>query len=123
MFINVEVVDTCERFARLCGDWTALLKFSAANCLFLTHDWLFTWWKHLSNGRHLAILTARHDGRLIGILPVCERPAQVARIMPRALEFLGSGVIGSDYLDVIAERGREDEVAHVFGRHLSQRGV
>src|SRR5215813_1400936 len=36
---------------------------------------------------------------------------------------LGSGVIGSDYLDVIALKGRENEVVAEFADHLHSRGL
>src|SRR6185503_14065572 len=105
------------------GEWNALLESSVSDCVFLTHEWLSAWWKHLADGRRLSILTLRDGGELIGILPVAERAPQLARMMPRTLEFLGSGVIGSDYLDVIAARGRESEVMAAFADHLNSRGL
>jgi len=99
------------------------LQASGSNCVFLTHEWMSSWWKHLAEGRRLAILTARDGRELVGILPVAERAAQYSRMMPRTLEFLGSGVIGSDYLDVIAVAGREREVIAAFSRHIDDRGL
>src|SRR3954470_10115336 len=102
------VITRTEEFERLHDEWNALLSSSGSNCVFLTHEWLFTWWKHLANGRQLSILTARENGRLIGVLPLATRAPQYARMMPRVAEFLGSGVIGSDYLDAVIKQGHED---------------
>jgi CelD/BcsL family acetyltransferase involved in cellulose biosynthesis len=121
--MNVETIDTSQDFFALCDEWNTLLKSSESNCVFLTHEWLSAWWKHLADGRRLAILTARDGDELIGLLPVAERPAQLARMMPRVLEFLGSGMIGSDYLDVIAQKGRESEVMAAFAQTLTSRGL
>src|SRR5690349_6584455 len=44
-------------------------------------------------------------------------------MMPRIAEFLGSGIIGSDYLDAIIENGREDAVLAEFGRELNSWGL
>ena len=120
--MKLETIETFEEFAAKRDEWNALLESSASDCVFLTHEWLSTWWKHLAQGR-LRILTALDRGNLIGILPVAERPAQVMRMMPRVLQFLGSGVIGSDYLDVIALKGRENEVVAEFADHLHSRGL
>jgi CelD/BcsL family acetyltransferase involved in cellulose biosynthesis len=118
--MNVERIETVERFADLREEWNSLLHRSASDCVFLTHDWLHTWWKHLAEGRSLSILTARANGDLVGIMPTAVRDAQYTRMMPRVLEFLGSGMIGSDYLDVIILPGREPEVVRAFGEQLNQ---
>jgi CelD/BcsL family acetyltransferase involved in cellulose biosynthesis len=44
-------------------------------------------------------------------------------MMPCVLEFLGTGVIGSDYLDVIVEPERENDVLSAFCHHLDVRGL
>jgi CelD/BcsL family acetyltransferase involved in cellulose biosynthesis len=119
----VEKIHTSERFAELRQEWNSLLETSTSNCVFLTHEWLFTWWKHLAEGRELSILAARENGQLVGVLPVALRPPQYSRLIPRSLEFIGSGVIGSDYLDAIVMAGKEQQVIHRFGEYLAQMGV
>jgi CelD/BcsL family acetyltransferase involved in cellulose biosynthesis len=119
----IERIETTEKFSELHAEWNALLQDSASDCVFLTHEWLFTWWQHLREGRRLSILTARQDGKLAGIFPLAVRNAQYARMTPRVLEFLGSGVIGSDYLDAIVQRGREQEVMAVFAHELNRQGL
>jgi CelD/BcsL family acetyltransferase involved in cellulose biosynthesis len=120
--MKLHTIETIEEFLAHRDQWNTLLESSASNCVFLTHEWLSTWWKHLAQGR-LCILTARDRGKLIGILPASVRPVQVTRMMPRVLQFLGSGVIGSDYLDLIIAKGREHEVAAEFADHLHSRGL
>jgi CelD/BcsL family acetyltransferase involved in cellulose biosynthesis len=121
--ITITVIRTTDEFARLHDEWNTLLAASAADCVFLTHEWLFTWWKHLADGRELTIVTARDGGKLVGILPLARRTAQYARMMPRVAEFLGSGVIGSDYLDAIIAKGCEETVLDEFARELNSWGL
>ncbi len=118
----IQTICNFDEFASLHDEWNALLQTTSSDCVFLTHEWLATWWKHLSESRRLQILTARDGPRLIGILPVAERPAQLMRMMPRALEFLGSGIIGSDYLDAIVSKDHEDAVLAGFAEHLNRSG-
>ena len=121
--ITTTLVGNIQEFFELHDEWNALVNSSASNCVFLTHEWLFTWWKHLSEGRELSIVAARDGEKLIGIMPLAKRTAQYTRMVPRVAEFLGSGVIGSDYLDAVIEKGREKEVLSAFGVELNRWGL
>ena len=44
----VERISDTATFAGMREEWNELLEASAANCLFLAWEWLFTWWHHLS---------------------------------------------------------------------------
>jgi CelD/BcsL family acetyltransferase involved in cellulose biosynthesis len=121
--ITTAVIGTKQEFLDLHENWDELIATSASNCVFLTHEWLFTWWKHLSEGRELSILVARDGNKLAGLLPLAKRTPQYTRMMPRIAEFIGSGVIGSDYLDAIIEKGREQEVLAAFARELNRWGM
>jgi CelD/BcsL family acetyltransferase involved in cellulose biosynthesis len=120
--LSIERIYNWESFSALRSEWNSLLERSQSDCVFLTHEWLATWWKHLSERRTLHILLVRDGKALIGILPLALQRPQYSRMMPRVLEFLGSGVIGSDYLDVIADREREPEVLEAFAHHLTSSG-
>jgi len=119
----VERIETTDGFAALRPEWNALLETSRSRCVFLTHEWLFAWWNYLAAGRTLFILTARKQGRLIGIFPLALRRPQYSRMIPRSLELLGTGLIGSDYLDAITMPGVEHEVTEAFSQHLLRAGI
>jgi len=114
-------IDTIEEFGKLKNTWEDVLEASSANCFFLTWEWLYTWWKHLGGGRELYILTIESDGRLIGIAPLAMRPRRVSGFPARSLEFLGSGIAGSDYLDLILRRGKEAEAIGSLAEYLANR--
>ncbi|HKA32345.1 MAG TPA: hypothetical protein VKH64_03975, partial [Candidatus Binatia bacterium] len=117
----IERIDTLAGFEKLRGSWTDLLVASSADCFFLTWEWLFAWWKHLAGGRELYLLTIESDGRLIAIAPLAMRPRRVSGFPARSLEFLGSGIAGSDYLDLILRRGNEAEAIESLGEYLTNR--
>jgi CelD/BcsL family acetyltransferase involved in cellulose biosynthesis len=121
--MKTEIIDTSEQFMALRCEWDALLRRSVSDSVFLTHEWLSSWWKHLAEDRNLSILTAREGNELIGVLPLASRRARLTRMMPRCLELLGSGVIGSDYLDAIVTGGREVEVMDAFASRLDDRAT
>jgi CelD/BcsL family acetyltransferase involved in cellulose biosynthesis len=109
--MQVLKIENTEGFDSLRGEWNALLERSSANGVFLTWEWLRTWWTHLAERHKLSIAVIRSEGRLVGTAPLAIRPAAIKRLFPfRCSEFLGSGTAGSDYLDLIVEKGSEEEV-------------
>src|SRR5947208_3013965 len=119
MAMMIESIEDASGFEKLREEWTDLLDASASNCLFLTWEWLYTWWTHLSEGRRLLLVTVRSDGQLIAIAPLTLRPPRLIRLVPfRSLEFLGSGIIGSDYLDFIVRVGKEQDACRALADYL-----
>jgi CelD/BcsL family acetyltransferase involved in cellulose biosynthesis len=118
--ITVEKIADLKGSERLREEWNDLLQTSTADCLFLTWEWLFTWWRHLGGDRELFIVTVRSGRELLAIAPLARRAHRLAGVIPvRSLEFLGTGSVGSDYLDVIARRGRESEAVRALGEYLA----
>lgn len=106
---SVEIIEGTDRLMEMREEWTDLLRDSSSDCLFLTWEWLSTWWRHLSRDRRLFVPIARDRGRLVALAPLVVRPPGISSVLPfPALEFMGGGSVGSDYLDVIVRRGQED---------------
>jgi CelD/BcsL family acetyltransferase involved in cellulose biosynthesis len=107
---TAEVICSEEVFAGLRDEWNELLSASACDGVFLTWEWLHTWWRHLKGERALFLVAVRSGGRLVALAPLAVRPGGLRSIPPlRCLEMLGSGVAGSDHLDVLVRRGWEPE--------------
>jgi len=117
---TVERISDLAGFESLRDEWNELLDASDSDCLFLTWEWLYTWWKHLAEDRRLSILAVRREGRLAAVAPFCLRPPSLRRrcLLP-VLEFLGSGCVGSDYLDIIVRRGLEAEARQALASALA----
>jgi len=82
-------------------EWNALLDESVTHVPFLRHEYLLTWWNSRGGGEwpqaELALVTARREGRLVGIAPFFKAVNAQGQL---ALLLLGSIEI-SDYLDLI----------------------
>jgi len=119
--VTVETITGVSGFAALKPEWEQLLQSSDADNLFLTWDWLYAWWKHLAGDRRLSILAVRCEGELAALAPFALRsPSLLHRRPLPVLEFLGSGFVGSDYLDIIVRRGREPEVWRALTERLTR---
>jgi CelD/BcsL family acetyltransferase involved in cellulose biosynthesis len=117
----MDTISDAARFAALRPEWDDVLVASDSNCLFLTWEWLHTWWNHLADNRQLSILAIRSQDQLIGLAPFVRRPARFSSGHPLpVLEFLGSGQVGSDYLDVILRRRWEEQATTDLASHLAR---
>ena len=111
--METSILRTTDLFDTLKPEWNALLHNSTADTPFLTHEWQCTWWACLCEGE-LFVITVRDSGALVGIAPLFILPGQ-----RRLLRLIGS-VDASDYLDLIAVRGREREVFDAMLDALAQ---
>jgi CelD/BcsL family acetyltransferase involved in cellulose biosynthesis len=120
--MQVGLVQTRDEFLELEHDWDELLSRSAADTIFLTWEWLWSWWNAYARSSHrLHILVFRdQNDELEGIIPLYRQiPNRLNFITPRKLRFIGQGSSDSDYLDMIVARGRETEVLNGFWNHLT----
>jgi CelD/BcsL family acetyltransferase involved in cellulose biosynthesis len=124
---RVELVVDAPRFDGLREEWTALLSRSANNSLTLTWEWLSTWWQVYGGAERSLRVIAVWDGpRLIGAAPLLARHRSHRHfgVLPfKRWELLASGEsngdeVCSDYLDWIAEAGREAEVVELTVDYL-----
>ncbi|HUM15601.1 MAG TPA: GNAT family N-acetyltransferase [Candidatus Nitrosotalea sp.] len=96
--------------------WNALLDSSRLPSVFLTWQWQTEWSQAFAADRPLQILTATcTDGTLAGLLPLYEE-------VPGRLRIIG-GVDISDYLDVIARAGSEEDVWQALLQHRAGQPV
>lgn len=112
---------TEEEFRSLSADWNRLLAASAADNLFLTWEWIHTWWEHFNSGNKLSILLAWNDQELVGIAPFYLQTAKIPG-GPKVLKFCSSADLYPDYMDFIAEKMQEAAVLESFARYLLEHG-
>ncbi len=102
--MELEVHCQPEIFATLHAEWNALVERGLCRVPFLRAEYQAAWWQHRGGGEwpeaELVVVTARLDGRLVGVAPLFAARNRAGR---RALLLIGSIEI-SDYLDLIVER-------------------
>ncbi|WNG31612.1 GNAT family N-acetyltransferase [Cystobacter fuscus] len=117
-WLEVSTVRTASGLAGMRAEWNALLDDSQAGP-FNAWEWLYPWCRRIGTDRQPFVLQARdRGGALVGLLPLGFDYHWVLGRPIRRLAFLGESHVGSDYLDVVARRGREEEVARTFASAL-----
>lgn len=104
-----------EEFAALRPEWDAL-GAESIQTVFLTHPWLYNWLTILGEGWEPRVLLARESGRLVAALPLAGRTTHGIR----RLEFMGSGTLTPNHLDVIALPGYEEVAQRGFADLLAR---
>jgi CelD/BcsL family acetyltransferase involved in cellulose biosynthesis len=120
------------------GEWQELLSRTAAPEIFRSWPWMATWWQVFGDdsgysGNRQPFVIGVRDGRtVVGLAPFLLRTVPALTLGPglgrlRRLEFMGSGEdecdeVCSDFLDLYAASGYEDQVAAaVWQRMLAER--
>lgn len=107
----VKLIVGVENLAALKEEWSDLLVKSAANTIFSTWDWHDLWWNIFGDDTESLIIAVRDKGELVGIAPFVKQS--------NVISFMGGSDV-SDYLDIIAVRGREPEVLSTVFETLRQ---
>lgn len=99
--MKVERIQDLESLKEQKDRWNELLFSSEQNCIFLTHEWISSWWKCFSEDNSLEILIFKDEK---------ENPVGIAPFMTKnkTLRFIASHEV-SDYCDVITVNGRRKE--------------
>ncbi|MDH4222631.1 MAG: GNAT family N-acetyltransferase [candidate division Zixibacteria bacterium] len=112
-------ITTSQEFKELKDKWNYLLEQSSQPNVFLTWEWLYTWWEFYSPGYKLFILLiSDQEGNLLGIAPLCS--ALITPLKLKTLKFLGTEEVCSDHLDFILSKGMEKELLSIFFRYLRE---
>lgn len=89
---ETQVITDPRQFGELRTEWNQLLQRSTTNTIFLTWEWLYTWWKVFGDGTELFIILVRDvEGALIGAAPLLIRRSNYYKFPVREMIFIGMG--------------------------------
>ena len=119
--LHIRRITTIPEWRALQSGWDAMLAESRSDAIFLTWDWIDVWLEVYGDGGWWFILVAENeDGRLLGAAPMMVvRGPRVPGKWIRRLTLIGQQAdTASEYLDWIARRDCEQELATAFAQHL-----
>ena len=111
-----------QDLAALTPEWELLLARSASDTIFLSPEWIQSWWSAYHAGRDLVALRIDDESGLVGLALMYRKDEQIVQgLRQPALAFVGDGSADSDYMDWISARGRESDVVRAVLDHLTTR--
>src|SRR5207249_2089990 len=112
---EVTVIRDPARLSTLDGEWDELLARSASDTVFLTWDWLRTWYEVYGAEVEPCVVLVRDGGRLVAAAPLKIEERRRYGLRVRQLEFIGTGrAVCPDFLDFVIEAGREAELVRLL---------
>ncbi len=111
--LDTAVLRDAEDFAALEEEWAELYERCPSATPFQSWAWLYSWWEHYGGDYELRLIAVRKGDLLVGLAPLMLRrgPLGFGRLL-----LVGTG--STDYLDVLARKGWEREVAEAVARAL-----
>jgi CelD/BcsL family acetyltransferase involved in cellulose biosynthesis len=128
--LDFDTLTTVDEFHDLHPNWDGLVQAMPRPSPFLLHSWLETWWRHYGDGAALAVHVARRGDRLVGALPLFNRPrlgVSVASFVGGRQSALGDILLAPDadasIADGLAKRvaASEADYLDVYGLPRSSR--
>jgi CelD/BcsL family acetyltransferase involved in cellulose biosynthesis len=114
--LHVTTVTREAEFDALKDEWNAAADLAVAPSIFLRHEWFSAAWAWRRLDSTLALIVARNDGKLAGVLPLIR---SAPRNKERRLELLT--VPDTQVADLVAARGELADVAEAFAAALARR--
>ena len=113
--LTLAEVNSTEEFRSLKEDWNKLTGESGSKTIFLTWEWLFTWWETYSYRKLLNILCIyENDDNLVAIAPFYITWEKTLGVPIRILKLIGSEEVASEYLDIITIEDRNTEIFQIM---------
>jgi hypothetical protein len=94
--------------------WDAFMEVAGGE-IYLTYDWCRIWWKYYGGSRELKIFLFRHQGDLVGILPLFFDRMWLGPISVRMVS-----IVGTDFGITTASVPIRKEFIDDVIRHLSE---
>lgn len=104
--LTVRLVTDTKEFESLRDVWDRLLEKSCDKNIYLTWEWIFTWWRHYGNRKNLNILLIEDESRIIGIIPLMLSRVGKSFIKFDVLKIIG--IANADFDGVILTERKED---------------
>ncbi len=122
--LTLELIRQETAFRSLEPEWNALLRQSGSDSIFLSWEWISTWWEVFGSRFELRIVTARSEnGELLGVAPLMVGRGRGAfgRYV-RRLMMIGQEVeTQAEYLDFFVKSDRVMEVTRALCEYLTER--
>jgi CelD/BcsL family acetyltransferase involved in cellulose biosynthesis len=112
---QVECLDTLAQLDTLEKEWGELIAGIPAAPVFLSWEWIRTWWVHYGRNRELWLLTVRNEqGHLLGIAPLMKEVRKTGWMKLRFIAFLGTDRDSEVHNDVLVHASDAEGLTQAF---------
>ena len=106
---------------KLRSEWEALLVQARNKSIFMTWEWLVSWWEIFGGDSDLWWLIIRsRDGKMVGGAPLYLRKHRNGLFLPhRELRFVGTGAsVAPEHLDIVVDHANSNGLVRTISAYL-----
>ncbi|GEM_PF-2818904 len=117
--MRIEEITTLDGLLAYRKEWNDLLERSSTRMIFLTPEWVITWWRELGEDdsfmgeKKLRTVLIWEGSNLVGVAPLMVRKVKRFGLTLRLLEFVGCGM--GDYSDFLLAGNKEQLLNQLWG--------
>jgi CelD/BcsL family acetyltransferase involved in cellulose biosynthesis len=112
--IDFAIIQRDPDFWLLEAQWQDLFQKLSSPNLFLSWEWISTWWRHYGDGKEPFVILATENGSPIAIAPFYLEKQHILKIPVTVLSMMGDGEVCSEYLDMLCIAGEEKRVSEAL---------
>lgn len=86
--LTIERISRIEELGNIEAQWNKVLHMSSSNTLFLSHEWIYNWWKSFGKDKELLILLVRDGEEVIGIAPLMIEEYKIGKLTFNQIAFI-----------------------------------
>jgi len=118
--LEIQLCTSSHDFLSLKEEWNPLLNQSSSPNIFLTWEWISTWWECFGEGLKpwILIVRERPGGQLVGVAPFVLRTFPFTDGPWRELSLMGGSFASGDHLDALVRLGYQHSAAARFADFL-----
>ncbi|MEN6409563.1 MAG: GNAT family N-acetyltransferase, partial [Anaerolineaceae bacterium] len=112
---QIERLETPMQLDALEKEWAELITEIPEAPVFLSWEWIRTWWFYFGDHRELWLLTARDtQGRLLGIAPLLIERQRIGLLPLRVIGFIGIGLTRPVNLNILTHPSDPKGILQAF---------
>ncbi len=107
--ISIKVVTEPAKLEPLASTWDDLAQRSGDDSsIFLTYEWVSSWWHHFGGGNRLNVLVFEKSGEVVGIIPLMIKHYSIGPLTTASLETIGA--TNDNRIGVISDEHRKEVI-------------
>ncbi|HEY3312589.1 MAG TPA: GNAT family N-acetyltransferase [Anaerolineales bacterium] len=119
---RIERLETLAQLDTLELEWKELIDGIPDAPVFLTWEWIRTWWSFFGKDNQLWLLTARDSQeRLLGLAPLMVEQKKIGLTNLRVISFIGIGLTHPVHLDILTHQSDQEGLVQAFLDYLLSR--
>jgi CelD/BcsL family acetyltransferase involved in cellulose biosynthesis len=115
--LHIRIIQDESEFKQIKPMWNELLKKTNDNNIFLTWEWVYTWWKYYDKSNQIHIITVYDGPELLSIFPTSLKIYNCLFFKIRVLENIGS--TDTDHGGIISI-GKKDKIYELILNYFNK---